>query len=169
MPTETFTHIATVNVASDTSVLTIDSIPGGYADLKLSALIVARTSGATVQDEIMIRFNNNSSTVYDGSSQSSNSGNPDAEGYQNRNAIFPYYSTLMDAGDVTYLDADIFQYRDSSKYTSILGQRGTNQGSETFGAIWKNQSNVTRIDLIDKNTVNDIGAGSTVSIYGIVG
>lgn len=161
MATETYTHLQTVNVSADTSQVTISSIPSGYRDIAIEFYGIAGGSAAL---QPYIRFNSDSANNYgsiimrDGAS----SGNQ-----QTDRILIGLHNNPFDP-NIGYWHLELFNYRQTGKYTTVINQSGSLDGIELTSHIWRSTSAVTQIDFFAGNT-NAIGSGSYISLYGIVG
>ena len=155
----TYTPIATYTLGSNTTV-TFSSIPQTYTDLVLVTEATGTTNGA-----MDIRFNGDTGTNYsrtgfysDGTTTSS---------YRNNNLAYG----LVGAGtssSYTLSVTHILSYSNSSTYKTFL-TRGDDATVYTGLAmyLWRNTSAITSITLTGDPIGSNIGAGSTLTLYGI--
>lgn len=165
----TYELIQSTVLGSDQSGIDFDSIPNTYDDLILYTSI--RSTKAVVGTTAFIRFNNNSSGVYDYKQIYGYSGG--AGGYTNSN-----YSAMFSQCAGASSTANIYnagwyyipQYRGS--YHKNMGgecvypnSTGTDWQADVWGFTWKNTSAITSINLSMDG--GSMAAGSVVSLYGI--
>lgn len=167
MPT-TYEPIATTTLGSNSANVTFSSISQAYTDLRLVFNGYSTTNG----DEMYMRFNgdttaNNYSWAFygapDGTSIIANSTGLDATVNLSRFA-------LISNSHYALVDANIFQYSNTSKYKTIIATTAVPKpGSDRFiqrsNGLYTSNSAVSSLVLTFR--FGSIAAGSTVTLYGI--
>jgi hypothetical protein len=162
MPTPTYTPMATVTLASSSSSVTFSNIPATpYRDI-----IVVGSIKGTSANEIRMRFNGNSSSIYnfvqmngDGSTTLSNVGTTTG-GWIN-----PNYS--ISATDFNPIVINIMDFATTDKQKIYLS-RFNNAANSTnlLGGRFASTSAITQIEFF--TTSNALAIGSTLSLYGVI-
>jgi hypothetical protein len=159
MPTLTYKALATVTLGSSATSVTFSSIPGTYRDL---VLVINGKSGTGTETFLALRPNNdsgNKSRLFmfsDGSSISS--------------GVFTdalFIGTLPTSGSNNMTSiTNIMDYSATDKHKTML-QRSTSAVNISAQALrWASTSAITSLVLVV--TTQSIGAGTTLSLYGIV-
>jgi hypothetical protein len=147
-----YESIATVNVGSATSTITFSSIPSTFTHLQLR--IIARTSIASVQDDLLMRFNGDSANNYGGHQffgNSSTVGSNTLGGTLPVNILYPGYISGNSAGSNTYGIAiiDIFDYTNGNKkktWRSLNGNENNESGFTLLrSGFWNSTSTISSI------------------------
>lgn len=154
----TYTPIATYTLGSNTTV-TFSSIPQTYTDLLLVTEATGTTNGA-----MDVRFNGDTGSNYsrtgfygDGTSGSS---------YRNNNLPYGLISAGVSSSAISL--THILSYTNSSTYKTFLtrgNEATTHSGLAMY--LWRNTSAITSISLTGDPIGSNIGAGSTLTLYGI--
>jgi hypothetical protein len=156
MPTKTYSPLATVTLASNTSTITFSNIPATYRDL---ILVYAGT--LTANNGMNVRFNGDTASNYtrvimlgDGSGTTSAA---------QTEALF------MEAGTaVSTATLQIMDYSATDKHKTVLGRHGpTNNIVVAVAGRWANTAAITSIAV--SPSVHQMATGSTLSLYGIIG
>jgi hypothetical protein len=159
MPTPTYTPLATVTLGSSASSVTFSSIPGTYKDL---VLVVNGKSGTGTETNLALRPNNdsgNANRVFMFSDGSSVSSGVFTE------ALFIGTLPTSESSNTTSI-SNIMDYSATDKHKTIL-QRSSRAVNVSAQALrWGSTSAITSIVLVV--TTQSIGAGTTLSLYGIV-
>jgi hypothetical protein len=158
MPTPTYTPLATVTLGSSASTVTFSNIPAIYRDL-----ILIGTGAATSAAGIAVRYNGDTSSNYfrvfmQGTGSGSGTSAADT---QNRLFISGWNTTN---NNVIH---QIMDYSATDKHKTSVS-RGNSPAGELFAMAgrWANTSAITSITvLLD---ANNIAAGSTFSLYGVI-
>jgi hypothetical protein len=174
--TSSYESIASATGTGSSATITFDSIPSGYVSLQIRGRI--QYSDANYAGlNLGIRFNNNSSSIYnmhylfgDGSSRY-------AQGYINETAIFsPVGAGTGLTNNVGTVILDLLDYTSTTKNKTlrVFGGADTNFTSSNPGYIvlssglWVNTAAVTRIDLTTASNGN-FTTNTTFALYGIKG
>jgi hypothetical protein len=156
MPTQTYTPLATVTLATSASSVTFSSIPATYRDLVLVADVIG-TGTATAS----LVLNTDATTANYNRQVLLGDGSTTQQGAFNSNAAF--------AINTSGRTVAIFQVQDSSatdKHKTTL-YRTTDPDADTMmGAMrWSNTAAVTSVGL---STGGSFATGSRFDLYGIV-
>jgi hypothetical protein len=159
MPTQTYTPLATVTLASTNTSITFTSIPATYRDL----VVVSNISRATADGLIQIQLNSDTGSNYSrvwmlgSGSGSGNSGTSTDSGYKMLS-----YSTR-----ISTVISQLFDYSATDKHKTMLW-RGNDSGAEVsaMAGRWANTAAVTTLRV--HTVVGDFASGSTFSLYGVI-
>jgi hypothetical protein len=160
-----YTALANVTLGSSTASVTFSSINQTYRDLVLVVNWVGATTGAT---RCNIRFNS-TTTPYavvemagNGTSALSGSWTPDAIPYQSQGGFTT--STTISANAVF----NIQDYSVTDKHKSVLVRSDSSaNGTVASACRWGNTAAITSITVLDPQTGNSFGPGSTFALYGV--
>lgn len=166
-----YESIASINPISGTftTSITFNSIPSTYSSLQIRYIIQPNAS-----DSLALRFNGNSSTVYDfhalngdgASVVASNLGT--GQTYIQAFGYYPMNASYMNAGII-----DIHDYASTTKNKVIRSFSGVDNNS-TGGSVqlrsgnWRNTDAVTSITLYTVSS-NHMLTGTSFALYGIKG
>lgn len=162
----TYEPIATTTLGSTTSSVTFSSIPQTYTDLVLvSNNVKSLAAGAT----ILIRFNNDSSSIY---SMTELYGNTSAASvrYNAQTAIpIQYFIGVGTANEGVVNITNIMDYTNTTTFKTVLA-RENNQpdpnypGAGMIAGVWRSTAAIDRIDLLGNSSFT---SGSIFTLYGI--
>lgn len=162
----TYEPIATTTLGSAAATITFSSIPSTYTDLRLVFIGTVAVSG----DALSIRFNNDSSTLYSYTILRGNGTTAASSRAANANSIYitNQYGTISNT--IPQLSAiDIFSYAGSTNKTFLFNinndQNGLGVVSSGVG-LYRSTSAITTVNIVNIFG-NNIGAGSTATLYGI--
>jgi hypothetical protein len=157
----TYTPLLTFTVSSAQSSYTFSSIPSTYTDLR----IVVFSASSSFDDELLIRFNSVSTTVYsdtilggNGSTASSNRRTSAAEFHIDNNLA------ACNGGLYTL---DLMNYSNTTTHKTLLarfGRAGTTTG--VSANLWRSTDAVNSIYFSLASSLT-FGVGSTFTLYGI--
>lgn len=162
----TYEPIATTTLGAAAANITFSSISSAYTDLKI---IVANYKTASGTQDICLRLNGDSSTVYsftamrgDGTLATSNRGTA-----YPRAMLAPgsWSSTTVPATSII----DIFNYLGSTNKTILCktAAEGTEANQIHVSVnLWRNTSAINSVAIFTSGSVN-ISAGTTATLYGI--
>jgi hypothetical protein len=158
----TYTPIATQTLGSSTSTVTFSSIPSTYTDL----VLVMQSGTTPSNDDIGMRFNNDSGTNYSSTAVNGSSGV-----YSDRSSNASSIQIDYRAFDTTNLNRissiNIQNYSNTTTYkTSIIRNSNASIGVEATVGLWRSTSAITRVDLYGIGG-NSFATGSTFTLYGI--
>ena len=158
MPTNTYTPLATVTLASTDSEVVFGSIPSSFRDL---ILIYRGTTGSA--DGVFCRVNSDTGSNYslvrmggNGSSTFSSS------------ASSTYLPMLYSGSPVTgFVTLQIMDYSVTDKHKTALTRGGGDYGIvEALASRWANTAAITSISI--STTGSSFQIGSTFSLYGVI-
>lgn len=170
--TNSWESISTVTAAGGESSISFTSIPSTYKHLQVRA--IARTTRASDQDALVMRFNSDSGSNYsrhqlngDGATATADAGTS-ATGMQ----INRFTANTATASVFGILVADVFDYTNTNKYKTVrtLGGydlNGSGMVSLNSG-LWQNTAAVTTITFTSLNAGN-FAQYSSFALYGIKG
>jgi hypothetical protein len=163
----TYEPIATTTLGSDTSVITFNSIPGTYTDLKL--VLILRTTFSS--NRCQITLNNDTSTNYSrtllfgtGTSASTSLSSTGPNWNMGQNFLLP----TPGSGIWNFQTFDIFNYAGSTFKTALSTYNEDENGSGEIDMqvnLYRSTSAITRIDATP--SVNPFTTGSSATLYGI--
>lgn len=184
VPAGTYVSIATLNVTSDTdtSLLSFSAIPSVYVRLQVRAFI--RTNRGDYQDNIVIRFNGDSTSGNYSTHQFYGAGGnstttPVADNYASSSGIGSAGMTGLINGNTGnsnlyapfILDINNFtssQYKSARFWGASVFDSTTLNRTGLIGGNWRNTSSL--ISSISFSTLgSQIKAGSYIALYGIKG
>jgi len=166
-----FYQIATTTLGSAQSSITFSSIPQDYTHLQIRA--IARTTIVGTDENVYLRFNSDSSTLYAyhflyGTGSAAASGATLNE---------PYLISLRGTGNSSSANmfgsgvVDILDYTNTNKFKTVRSITGHDQnGSGTvwlFSGLWRSTSAVTSITLLPSSA--NLAQYSSFALYGIKG
>lgn len=167
----TYEPIATTTLGSSASSITFDSIPGTYTDLR-----IILSSTADNGQNITLRFNDSSGTVYSGTFIVGQ-GSPSTGSQRNYDSTYLYIGNESTASTNTNprLDMiDIFSYAGSTFKTVLMATSKENNNAsasansvEIGAGMWESTNAITKIVFLWSGT-NNFKSGTTVTLYGIL-
>lgn len=163
MPTSTEVAIATTTLGSATNTITFSSISSSYTDLRL---IIVATATST-SNSVNIRLNNDSGSNYSITRLYGNGSSASSDRFTNRTQIDATLGGFLDTTPVLF-QLDLLSYSGSTNKTVLLSQNEDNNGSGFVGravSLWRNTTAINRIDII---CTQNMDAGSTATLYGIL-
>jgi hypothetical protein len=164
----TFNCIATTTLGSAASGVTFSSIPGTFTDL----VIIGSAQHTSSQIDLNMRFNGDSSSVYNNVRLYGNATSIDSDKYSDRDTILSvgYIGTTAFASSVfASFTVNIFSYTNTNIFKTILGKWGSRGTSNVYSMCnmgqWRSTSAITSV-LVQPDTGN-FASGTTISLYGI--
>jgi hypothetical protein len=169
----TYEPISTTTLGSDTSSITLSSIPQTYTDLILVANISGYWTSATyiecglqVGNGSIDTATNYSSTMLDADSQNSSR--------QSNYEYVRFWASGIATNNGTYNPTVIHlnNYSNTTTYKSFLITYNSQQSVNTvntLGAVsglWRSTSAINTVRIVNKNGTN-LYSGSTITLYGI--
>jgi hypothetical protein len=157
------------------STITFSSIPTTFQHLQVR--MITRLSSSSTTD-VYMRFNGNSSAVYNEGHIRAAAGNSTVAGYNIADST--YFTALQSTGTGSTTDLfgvaiiDIFNYNRSNAHKAIRSVYGnchptTSNGQVRYhGGLFASQTAITSIVFTDSNAGNFL-TGSQISLYGIRG
>jgi hypothetical protein len=163
MPTPTYTPLANITLGSTAATVTFSSIPATYRDL-----VVIQTGGSSAANDIGLRFNGNTSSVYstvgmfgNGSTASSNT---------TSTTFMRIYQFQAFAG-TTEPNAiiSIFDYAQTNKHKSVLTRSNFAPSGGGTSAIAGRFADTSAITSFSVTAITGVFVvGSTFALYGII-
>jgi len=152
MATRTYELIATATGTGSNSVITFSSIPNTYTDLRLMMNLQTVSGGPNN----LIVFNGDSGTNY---SYRVIGASPSATVYygsgQGLNYIYNTIGTNLNTFGTSCRTLDIFQYKNTSVYKTVIEVENTNTSTSTVGGtynltstqLWSSTAAITSISM----------------------
>lgn len=157
-------------LGSDTATVTFDDIPGSaYTDLYIVAS--ARSSLSAGNDDLYLRFNNSSATIYStrhvrGDGTNTFSGSDSA---QNRMYLLAIAANSTTASTFSSTEVYVPNYAGSTNksisYTNLYENNATTAIAAAGAGLWASTSAITRVDLFTPSS--NFRSGSSFFLYGI--
>ena len=164
----TYTPIATTTLGSNTTTVTLSSIPSIYTDLRV--VIVPASSSGT--NGIRMRINgdtgtNYSATYLSGTGSAANSGRTTSSANM---SLSNYVGITTTLGEVIYT-LDFMNYSNTTTYkTTLIRTNQAANGVEGNVGLWRSTSAINSLSF-NINTfgssTGDFITGSTFTLYGI--
>jgi hypothetical protein len=148
------------------------AIPATFRHLKI--LIIARGIAVATVDNIFLRFNNDSTAIYDYQRHTAENATivASAAVAQTEIQIGEVAASTAPAGKAGVIEVIVFDYARTTFHkhvrTSYFRSEGTaaaDQEAGLYGGIWRNTAAVTEIDVI--GGANVFEAGSRATLYGM--
>lgn len=163
---DAYTLIDTVTVTSSVSSVTFSSIPADYDDLQ----ITYRINQSSTEAFLTMRFNNNTSSIYDANSVQTYNSNTAASSVYNNTSMFltQNYGIQVNAEGGGVID--ILNYASTTYYKTaqiFSGNSETNHVFHMSAGTWPDTAAISSIQILDNGTTAYINAGSKFSLYGI--
>ena len=157
----TYTPIATYTASGSVASYTFSSIPGTYTDL----IVVIMANNPSSASNFELTFNGDTATNY---SRTQLAGNGSSAG-SSRESSYSSYRFLSTQTNSAIFSQSIFQimnYSNSTTYKTLLDRGGEGASASAYAQVglWRSTSAITSLRLL---TGNNLGAGSTFTLYGI--
>lgn len=161
---KTYTPIATQTLAADASTVTFSSIPQTYTDLVL-AINAGTVSGPSY--DLLIRFNNDSSSLYSQTLLGGNGTSAYSVRLSNRTSIYLDYSGGTIAGINKIYLVNIMNYANTTTNKTFINRAGYADGTTELNVgLYRSTSAISSIQIPTNGF--GISAGSTFTLYGIL-
>ena len=162
MPTQTYTPLATVTLASTASSVTFSSIPATYRDL-----IVVASYSVTSAANSLIRVNGDSGANYNMVMMNGNDGgSPTGSTSYTGNEFYFSWSAAIPTNEIGTGVIQFLDYSATDKHKSGLIRHGSSREVTTFATRWANTTAISSISLTASATTYRVG--STFSLYGVI-
>lgn len=162
MPASTYELISTTTLSSNTSTVTLDSIPATYTDLVIVGNYKVVNGGGV---GFSLRFNGDTGNNYEWMGYYANGS------AHNANYAQPYsmiYLSIALNTDFTTTVAHVQNYATTGTYRPILCHSGNISYNSAYAGSWNNTIDaITAINLVCDGGSN-ILSGSKFSLYGIL-
>lgn len=163
----TFDNIYSYTVPSNTSSVSLSSIPNTYDNLVIVCMLKA-----TSTIPYYFRWNNDTGNNYVNSWWYRWNASIDAEGYFTQNYHRLGYNTVGQSTEFSPVTIYINGYADTSFYKSVRTFSGApyavNESVQMGAHEWQSTSAINRLTLLG-NPGDLIAAGSSIDIYGVAG
>lgn len=159
----TYTPIAIQTLNVDTAIITFSSLPQNYTDLVL--VINGNTNG---DDEVRLRFNNDSGNNYSEVGMYGNGTSPAVTKYTNTNYV-QLGGIYTSSGTGTNI-IEIMSYANLSTYKTVLARANSGNYVQARVATWRGSNGLSTeaINRIDAYSASGtFSSGTTFTIYGI--
>lgn len=161
MPTPTYNSLATYTTTSGQSTVTFSSI-SGYTDL----IIIAQLGLATASQDLLMRFNNDASAIYDWRAFYTTSSTPVSWGDAS-NSKFVLDSVGVGTTVANQRIIQIYDYANTNGFKNMNHQSSDmNKAIEYQSGTWRSTAAITSITLYPTN--GNFTTGSVFTIYGIL-
>ena len=167
------TLIASAVLGADAASFSFTSIPGTYNHLVLRFVLRQTTAGVSNR-QIHLRFNNNSSSIYDTQQLVGNNSSASAAAFSAANVAILGYSPAAVA-TANYASAGVIEipgYALSTFFKHGTCQTGTdtngaaaNFRSDATSFVWRSTAAINQIDLLPQS--HNFLAGSAAYLYGV--
>ena len=168
------TLIASAVLGADAASFSFTSIPGTYNHLVLR-FVLRQTAAGVSNRQLHLRFNNDSSSIYDTQQLVGNNSSASAAAFSAASVAILGYTPAATA-TANYASAGVIEIPGYALTTFF--KHGTCQtGQDTNGAaanfrsdatsfVWRSTAAITRIDLLPQS--DNFLAGSAVYLYGVI-
>jgi hypothetical protein len=169
MPTNTYTPLATVTLASPAATITFSNIPGTYRDLILESNWKLDSSATAADSFFRINADTGNNYFYSFLAGTGSGSGISATGTQT------YLGTNIDDTSVyTRNQVQIFDYAQTDKHkTGLMSEGVTSYAVWRRTFRWNSTSAITSISLtaadrLGSGTPDNFAIGSVFSIYGVI-
>ena len=168
-----YESISTTTLGSDTSIVSITSIPATYTHLQLRVMLRSTTAATTASIGIRINGDGPGANNYANHSFSGNGATTSASGSGPRDNIIigTFSAASATSGRFGVAVIDILDYAKTNKYKTIRSFAGVDlNGSGTvglFSGLYTSTVAISSISFRDNSDATNILAGSTIALYGI--
>lgn len=163
---KTYTPIATVTLSGYSSAngnyFDFTSIPSTYTDLVLSINAGVNLSPGI---DLMIRFNNDSTSLYSHTWIQGNGSTAASSRLSTRNAVYLDYNGGTTVGINRHYLVNIMNYANTSTYKTFLNKATYEYGVEAHVGLYRSTSAISSIQVVTNGY--GIISGSTATLYGI--
>jgi hypothetical protein len=163
----TYDVISTQTLGTAAATVTFSSIASTYTDLVL--VCSARTVRAATSDNIIVRFNSDSSAIYSATALfADGNGSGSARSTGDTSCFWAYIpAASQTAGIFGTSIMNIMNYSNTTTYkTAISRSNNTNAQIETTANFYRSTSAISTL-TISSGTASNIAVGSTFTLYGI--
>jgi hypothetical protein len=166
MPTNTYTPLATITLASTDSEIVFASIPATYRDL---VLVCSARGTITTFTNVQMRFNSDTASNYSTVAMYGTGSSAATYGETTTNITLEQIARSNDTASVfTPIVTQVMDYSATDKHKSVV----TRNSSTLSGAVaalasrWANTSAITSVTLYP--FAGSFAIGSTFSLYGVI-
>jgi hypothetical protein len=164
----TYKPLQSITLTSNASSITFSSISQDYTDL----VLVSQTQQVTSSEDLAIRFNNDSTSVYSrtyicGDGSTAHSGRSTSQSY----IILDHHGTPPTSTSFGSSIVNIPNYSNTTLNKTVLNRNGSIDSPQAIATVanvglWRSTSAITSITVLCTNSSN-LKAGSTFDLYGI--
>jgi hypothetical protein len=164
----TYNPLQSITLTSNASSVTFSGISQDYTDL----VLVSQTQQVTSGEDLAIRFNNDSTSVYSrtyicGDGSTAHSGRSTGQSY----IILDHHGTPPTSTSFGSSIVNIPNYSNTTLNKTVLNRNGSIDSSPAVATVsnvglWRSQAAITSITVLCTNSSN-LKAGSTFDLYGI--
>lgn len=159
----TYEPIATATLSSAAASIDITSIPSTYTDL---VVIVEGISSASVNG-ICLRYNGDSSNLYTITQLGGNGTSVGANRRASQSFINLTYTGYWTSSTRSTIIINIQDYANTNKYKTCLSRHSTAAiGVDYVTGLWRSNNAINQVTITNDGSGN-IGAGTSVTVYGI--
>jgi hypothetical protein len=164
----TYTELLRTTIGTNTTVVTLSSIPQGYTDLRL--VIVPASSSGT--NGIRMRINSDSTSAYSATYLTGNGTSAvSARETSVANMTLGWFTGISTTLGTTMWELDFLNYSNTTTNKTVLFKtRIASQAAESSVGLWRNTAAITSLSFnISQfgSSTGDFIPGSTFSLYGI--
>jgi hypothetical protein len=160
----TYDNIATTTLGSATNIITFNSIPATYTDLRVVFVGVGTAGGV----DCLLRCNNDSVSVYSVTYLDGNGTTATSNRYSSSPGFNANYAGGLSTTIPTLITFDLFSYAGSTFKACLNTTQADRNGSgfiSSQAGFYPSTSAITRLDLVAASST--FTAGSTATLYGI--
>lgn len=159
----TYEPITSTTLGSNTGTVTFNSISGSYTDL-----VLVINSGATLAVDVLMRFNNDSTSLYSYTILYGNGTSAASDRRSTTTQIYLNWGSSLPTSISDNMIVSIQNYSNTTTNKTALVRHNNAAGSaDAIVGLWRSTSAITRIDLINAGSSGVFLAGSTFTLYGI--
>jgi hypothetical protein len=163
----TYDVISTTTVGTAAATVTFSSIPATYTDLVL--VCAARTTRAATSDNLVVRFNSDSTAIYSSSNLFGDvNGIGSARSSSDTSCFWSFIpSASQSSGRFGVAAMNILNYSNTTTFTTTISSSGNYAAQlELTANLYRSTSAITTITMLS-GTASNIAVGSTFTLYGI--
>jgi hypothetical protein len=168
-----FEPISSTVLTGTQASITISSIPATYSALQLR--IVARSNTSVTFDDMILRFNGDSTSVYSWKTLDTNGGTTSQQAVSETSIrLFGIGGANLTTSAFGAMTMDIIGYRNTNMRTLVRGfggafsfQSNFTGNSSVFNGLWNPTTTVTSLSVAPRSGGSFI-AGTRVSLYGVL-
>ncbi|CAB5222152.1 hypothetical protein UFOVP360_9 [uncultured Caudovirales phage] len=160
----TYEPIQTYTLGSSASSITFSSIASSWTDLKLVVVPLAASSADGW--DMLLRFNNDSSSLYSSTLLRGNGSSADSSRYTSVTSLKS--ATGLNQTIPFFWSYDIFSYAGSTNKTALYSVSADTNGGGVkaqWVGLYRSTTAISRIDILPE--VGSFNTGTTATLYGI--
>lgn len=166
MAVSAYEMISTTTVGTAVATVTFSSIPATYTDLVL--VCSARTARAATSDNLIVRFNSDTSTIYSSTNLFADTAPGSARSTGDTSCFWSYIPSASQASGIFGVATmNIMNYSNTTTFTTAISKSGNkNAQLETTANLYRSTSAISTLTMLS-GTASNIAVGSTFTLYGI--